>query len=86
MSPQSLIDLFNRTLVNPLLALLFAVGLVIFLWGLVEFLWNLSKGSHDADKGKQHMLWGLVGMFVMSSAFAIIRLIAEVVQVRIPYS
>ena len=85
MSPQSLIDTFNQTLVNPLLALLFAVGLVIFLWGLVEFLWNLSRGSHDADKGKQHMLWGLVGMFVMSSAFAIVRLLASIVGKQLPY-
>ena len=85
MTSQSLIDIFNRTLVNPLLALLFAVGLIVFLWGLVEFLWNLSRGSHDADKGKQHMLWGLVGMFVMSSAFAIIRLLAGIVGTRLPY-
>lgn len=85
MSLQSLIDTFNETLVNPLLELLFAIGLVIFLYGLVEFLWNLSQGSHDADKGKQHMLWGLVGMFVMSSAFAIIRLLAGIVGTRLPY-
>lgn len=85
MSPQSLIDTFNETLVNPLLTLLLAIGLVIFLYGLVEFLWNLSQGSHDADKGKQHMLWGLVGMFVMSSAFAIVRLLASIVGQQLPY-
>lgn len=85
MTLETLINLFTKEIFNPLLALLFAVGLIIFLWGLVEFLWNLSEGSHDADKGKQHMLWGLVGMFVMSSAFAIIRLIAGIFKTNLPY-
>ena len=85
MSPQSVINAFNQAVINPLLALLFVAGLIIFLWGLVEFLWNLSEGSHDADNGKKHMLWGLVGMFVMSSAFAIIRLIASMFGTQLPY-
>ena len=85
MTLETLINLFTKEIFNPLLALLFAIGLVIFLYGLVEFLWNLSQGSHDADKGKQHMLWGLVGMFVMSSAFAIVRLLASIVGKQLPY-
>jgi len=82
---QQLVDTFTKELVNPLLVLLFAVGMLIFFYGLAEFLWNLSKGSHKADKGKNHMFWGLVGMFIMSSAFAIVRLIATIVQKQIPY-
>lgn len=81
----SIINTINSAIVNPLLSLLFAVGLLLFLYGLIEFLWNLSKGSHEADSGKQHMLWGLAGMFVMSSAFAILRLLAEIVGQKIPY-
>lgn len=65
--------------------LLFVVGMLIFFYGLLEFLWNLSKGSHDAENGKKHMGWGLVGMFVMLSALAIVRLLATITQTRLPY-
>jgi nitrogen fixation-related uncharacterized protein len=63
--------------VNPILLLLFAVGLLIFVWGLIEFLWGMSKGGSDDSRrnGKNHMLWGIVGMFIMVSAFAIVNVI-----------
>lgn len=67
--------------VNPLLAFLFALGLLIFVWGFVEFLFDLNVrggGGEGTGKnnGKQHMLWGLVGMFIMSGAWAILSLIS----------
>lgn len=67
----------TRVIVNPAIALLFAVGLLLFAWGIIEFLWGQSA-SGDASKkeaGKQHMLWGIIGMFVMAAAYAIIQLI-----------
>jgi len=70
--------------VNPLLLLLFAVGLLVFVWGIVEFLFdiNVRGGGGEANSknnGKQHMLWGIVGMFVMASAWAITQLISGTV-------
>jgi len=65
--------------VNPALALIFAVGLLIFVYGLVEFIWGLSQETAKKEEGKQHMLWGLIGMFVMVSAIAIIKIISSIV-------
>ncbi len=85
-SPASvcgLITTFSKVIINPLLLLLFSVGLLVFVWGIVEFLWGLSQDTEHKEQGKQHMLWGLVGMFVMASAFAIIKLIANTVGVNL---
>lgn len=76
---QTLIDLFARLILNPLMLLLFAAGFLLFIVGLIEFLWELRKGSHEAEHGKDHMLWGIFGMFVMSSAYAIIKLLGSMV-------
>ncbi|HEV7448931.1 MAG TPA: hypothetical protein VGP13_00115 [Candidatus Paceibacterota bacterium] len=65
-------------LINPFLALLFAVGLLIFLWGLIQFLWGAEESGAKED-GKRHMLWGIVGMFVMVGAYAIMRVISTTV-------
>lgn len=70
-----------QNLLNPLLGLLFAAGTLVFAYGIVEFLWGLSTGSTDKqNNGKQHIGWGLVGMFVMVAAWAIVRLIGSTVQ------
>ncbi|HVU80308.1 MAG TPA: hypothetical protein VHD37_03010 [Candidatus Paceibacterota bacterium] len=64
--------------INPILALLFATGLVLFIWGLAEFTFGLSaSGGEGKEKGKQHMLWGIIGMFIMAGAFSIIKIIAN---------
>lgn len=70
--------------INPALALIFAIGLLVFVYGLVEFIWGLSQETGKREEGKQHMLWGLVGMFVIVSAIAIIKVIASIVGGTLP--
>jgi hypothetical protein len=74
----------TAALINPALALVFAAGLLVFIYGLVEFMWGLSQETDKRQTGKQHMLWGLVGMFVMVTALAIIKIIASVVGGTLP--
>ncbi len=62
----------TNLIVNPLIALLFAAGLLVFFWGVIEFLLALNAGgTADKEEGKKHMLWGLIGMFVMVAAYAL---------------
>ncbi len=75
MVPQVAID-FARNLstyiVNPIIGIIFAAGLAYFLWGLMVFIFNAGNESKRSE-GRQHMLWGLVGMFIMMSVFTILR-------------
>ena len=80
----SLVTTFADVLVNPILALVFALGLLVFVFGLVEFLWGLSNEAGDKERGRRHMLWGIVGMFIMSSAWVLIKVIANIVGGTIP--
>ena len=71
------VDLFitnvNRMIVNPLIYLLFAIAVVFFLYGVVEFLMN-GENEEKRTTGKQHMLWGVIGLTIMIGVFAIIKL------------
>lgn len=73
---------FSRVLIDPLIALLFGAGLLVFMFGVAEFLFNFNVlGKQDSKEvGKQHMLWGIVGMFIMVSALAILQFIANTVN------
>ena len=65
----------NEVILNPLIVLLFALALVFFLWGVFQYVvMQDSESAHE--QGRKHMFWGLIGMFIMFSVFAIMRLIA----------
>jgi len=60
-------------ILNPLIKLMFAVAVVVFLWGIIEYI--KGSGSPDSrEKGTQHILWGLVGLFIMVSVYGILTL------------
>ena len=75
MTPATeLVDRFVDFIINPAILIIFTFGFFLFTWGLVQFLWNLDEGGENAA-GKQHMLWGIVGMLIMVSVYGIINIV-----------
>src|SRR3989344_2527655 len=59
---------FETYIINPAILVVFALGFMLFVYGLVAFLWK-------PNEGKQHMLWGIVGMLIMVSVYGILELL-----------
>jgi uncharacterized membrane protein len=79
-SPLSIKQLMFRIsyyLINPLIIVGFVAALLYFIWGLIEFLRKRDVSAAAGQEGRDHMLWGIVGLVIMVSAFAIMRFIAE---------
>jgi len=70
---SEILEKVNAAIFTPLIYLLFGLALVYFLWGLVEFIGNTGS-DEGRTKGKQHMIWGIVGMVIMVVARAIIEI------------
>ncbi|MBA3789421.1 hypothetical protein H0X32_03465 [Patescibacteria group bacterium] len=65
------------TLVNTsVLPLLYALAFVFFLFGLVRFFF--IGGEEGREKGKQLMLYGLIGLFVLFSVWGIVNVLLTV--------
>lgn len=64
----------NKNILNPLIELGFVIAFVLFLYGFLQFLRN-ARSPEKRDKSKQHMLWGVIGFFIMFSVFGIINLL-----------
>lgn len=79
MDPSKLAAKLAEVLVNPLIALFFAAGLLVFIWGIVQFIWGLSTETDSKEDGKWHMVWGIVGMFIMVAAYSILQIIGRTV-------
>ncbi len=75
-SVDTLVRTVDRLIINPIIYLLFAGALVYFIAGLVEFLSN-TDNEEKRTNGKQHMLWGFVGMLIMIAVFTIMRILID---------
>lgn len=61
------------TLVNDsVIPLLYAFAFIFFLIGMVRFFF--FGGEEHRQKGKQFMLWGVIGFVVLFSVWGIVRL------------
>jgi uncharacterized membrane protein YidH (DUF202 family) len=78
MSQESAIEEFVRKLgdniLNPIILLLFALALLYLVWGVVGFIGN-AENEEKREVGRQHMIWGVVGMFIMVAVWGIIAIL-----------
>ena len=64
----------SRLILNPIIMLAFAVALLIFFWGIFQFI-NSETADDKREEGKRKIFYGLFGMFIMVSAYGLIRLV-----------
>lgn len=80
-SVGTLMKSIDRVIINPLIILLFALALAYFLYGVMQFV--INPGNEEIKKkGKSHMMWGVVGMMIMVSVFAIMQIILNTVGAK----
>jgi uncharacterized membrane protein YjfL (UPF0719 family) len=79
---SNLIGRFETYIINPALLILFAAGFLLFVAGLVEFMFTLNAGG-ERSEGKQHMLWGVLGMLIMVSVYGIIAILNNTFDLQI---
>lgn len=77
MTVKGLINLITSEIINPLIILLFAVASMMFAWGIVRYVLGGQGSDQKTTQGKNAMLWGIIGMFVMASAWGIVSLLCE---------
>jgi len=80
---DNLIGNINKEIIAPIILLLFVLSLAMFFWGVADYI--RGSGSEEVRKvGRDHMMWGLVGIFIMVSAWAIIGILLGTVGVSNP--
>lgn len=73
-SATGIMDVIKTEILTPLTVFLFVLATVIFLWGVIEILAH-PDNEEARSTGRKHMIWGIVGLFIMLSAVMIIRTI-----------
>lgn len=89
-----------KTIVDNFIGAAVAVALLVFVWGVVKTMISMNGGGSvfDADgkkgsgvgkaieEGKQRMVWGIVGLFVIVSIWGIIGLLGQLFGVPLTTS
>ncbi len=77
-------DLFSKfvsDIAKPILYLLMAVAVLYFIWGVFDFI-RSSDSPDGRETGFRHMIWGIVGLFIMVSAYGLFNLIKSTIGVN----
>ena len=73
----------NEEIIGPIILLLFVLSMVYFFWGVAKYIKESGSDTGRAE-GQKHMLWGIIGIFVMVSAWAIIKLVLSSIGAETP--
>jgi len=64
-----------NTINNIVVPVLFAVAFIVFVYGAFETFILGANSADVKDKGKNLMLWGLIGFFVMVSVWGLVNIL-----------
>jgi len=64
----------NKFILNPIIGLLFGIALLILFVGIFQFIGSREQ-SMGHETGKKKILYGLIGMLIMFSAYGLIHLV-----------
>ncbi|OGI79100.1 hypothetical protein A3F19_03370 [Candidatus Nomurabacteria bacterium RIFCSPHIGHO2_12_FULL_37_29] len=78
---DSFLTNINSMIVNPLIKFIFAVTVVYFLYGVFEFLSN-QENEEKKTSGKNHMLWGIIGITIMMGVWFFLNLIISTFNIE----
>jgi uncharacterized membrane protein YidH (DUF202 family) len=73
---KSFVGKINDAILFPLISLMMGVAMLVFLYGAFEYIMNADNDA-AREKGRSHLLWGIVGLLVMVCAIAILSIAAN---------
>lgn len=79
MTFDELINKVSEHILDPVVGFLFALALLVFVWGMFKFVAN-ADNEEGRKTGRLAIIFGIIGMFIMFSAFGIMNLIGKTVE------
>lgn len=75
-APIPLISKINTNIINPLITLLIAFGVVYFIWAASQV---VSTSVDKKTEALKYLVWGIVGLFIMVSAIGILNVVCSTI-------
>jgi hypothetical protein len=79
-SAKAVLQEVISAVVNPIITLFFLMAISVFTYGIFQY-FRSQEDSTARKKGQDHMLYGIIGLFIMISVFAIIKVLMNTLGV-----
>ncbi len=76
-----LLDYATCLITSSVIPLLLALAMAMFLWGVVQYVINDAEEAKKA-KGRQFMIWGLIGLTVMVAVWGLVAIIGNTFGIK----
>jgi Type IV secretion system pilin len=70
------VEKFNDIILYPVIILLTGIAFLVFLYGCLIYITH-AENSSAREEGRSHIIYSLIGMFVMLVAYAILQIAAN---------
>lgn len=70
---KEFVDKVDKIFLFPLIVLLSSIAFLVFIYGCAEYIMN-ANNDQARETGKKHITFGLIGLVVIMSAYAILNL------------
>ncbi len=71
---QDLLCYITNIINDAVIPLIFAVAVVMFIWGVLQYV--IQDSEEAKTKGKDFMIWGIIGLTVMVSIWGLVSILA----------
>lgn len=79
MDGEQILERVVTEVFSPIYQAIVGVAFLYFLYGVVMFIINMSD-PEKKNTGKQHLLWGTVGLFIMLSVGGLLQLLNSILD------
>ncbi len=62
---------FVNNILTPLYQIALGISLAYFLFGVAMFIFKMKNNPNEIEKGRNHLLYGTLGLFIMFTIGAI---------------
>jgi hypothetical protein len=72
------IENVKSAIITPLISFLLILSFLYFLYGVFEFMY--TGEAKKMEEGKKHIMWGLIGLFIIVSFAGIMSFVGDTVK------
>jgi len=81
-SVEDLGSLVINLINNVAVPVVFALAFIVFIWGVFQYFVQGGQDEEKRDAGKNLMLYGLIGFFIMVSVWGLVNILVGTVRLN----
>lgn len=75
---KAFVTKIQEQIIDPIITVIALAAFILFVYGVVEFI-RSADNDEKRKLGKQHMIWGIIGLAILFGARTIVTILGNIV-------